>query len=134
MRQYGVHPPIFVRFFGDAAETTDCTLWICPNLGCNYLLTKVQFAYGTAGGASAACMPEKCQSTEAVTAGDDLLSTALDLDTVVADTVTTGALVTNVATLTFNPGDRLCLDFSGTVAGIVGLVIEFIFEPVESGL
>lgn len=46
-----------------------------------------------------------------------------------ANTVLTAALTTTAGALKFKPGDRLAVNFGGTVASLVGLVIQFEFVP-----
>ena len=68
--------------------------------------------FGTAEGGTSNVQIERLQGTEDVTAGDDLLSSALDGNGT-ANTVQSGALVgTDVVNL--NQGDRLAVYFSAS--------------------
>lgn len=72
-------------------------------------------------GSDVTLMVTRARGTEAPTSGDDLLSATLDLKGT-ADTVQTGALVSTAATLQLAVGDRIALDFTGTLTAAVGQV------------
>lgn len=74
------------------------------------------------GGASAALQVRRCQGTEAAASGDALLSATINLDTIVPETVTAGALVTT-GVVEFAVGDRVGLDFTGTLTALADLIL-----------
>lgn len=121
----------------DAATAVDRSVWTCPAKGTSFKLVSYTAVWGTAGGTSAAVRPRKCTGTSApgASAGATVVeqSAAVDL-TATANTVTTPALTATDAGRTFLPGDRLCLDFSGTQTGLVGLNLIFYFTPNDNRL
>jgi len=86
-------------------------------------IKEVRYVHGTAEGGASTVQIERLQGTEDVTAGDDLLSTALDGNGT-ANTVQVGALLgTGVTSL--NQGDRLAIYYSAstTVAEIAVTIL-----------
>lgn len=131
--QFGDQNLFLVNVDLDAATAVDRTVWICPNLGTAYRLAYISYNYAVAGGASAALRPRKITDTSApgAAASSTVIeqSAAFDL-TQTANTVRTPALTGTDAQRTFKPGDRLAVDASGTMTGLVGLMLAFYFEPV----
>ena len=117
-----------VPFQADAAGAVDKAVWIADR-ACRLL--SVKGVHSTVGGASAAVRPRKVTGASApgaAASGTVLeLTTAFDL-TAAVNTVVTKAVTD--ANARFAPDDRLALDFSGTVTGLVGLVLVFTFEPL----
>ena len=75
-------------------------------------IKEVRYVHGTAEGGTSNVQIERLQGTEDVTAGDDLLSSALDGNGT-TNTVQVGALVgTDVVNL--SQGDRLAVYFSAS--------------------
>ncbi len=75
-------------------------------------------------------MPERLQGTEAVAAGNDLVTTAFDATSIVANTTTTGALTSTTAFLTLAAGDRIGLDFTDDTAGeLANVCVTFGLVP-----
>jgi len=88
-------------------------------------IKEVRYVHGTAEGGASTVQIERLQGTEDVTAGDDLLSTALDGNGT-ANTVQTGNLV-GTAVTTLSAGDRLAVYYSAstTVAEVaISIVAE----------
>jgi hypothetical protein len=131
--QFGDQKLLVVNIHLDATTAVDRAVWSCPSLGTAYRLAGINYAYGTAGGASAALRPRKITDTSApgATASSTVieLTAAFDL-TATANTVRTPSIPATDAQRTFKPGDRLTLDASGTLTGLAGLAINFYFEPV----
>lgn len=72
----------------------------------------------------------RCQGTEAVTAGDDLLgSTKINLkgDN---DTLQSPALTSTSADLQLAAGDRLALDVTGTATAVAGAVVTVLLRRI----
>lgn len=89
-------------------------------------LIAVQEIHSVAGGSSAAVRPRKITANSVApgaSAGDTCieLTGAFDL-TAGANTLATGTLVSTAAA-TFEAGDRLAEDFSGTLTNLVGQVV-----------
>jgi len=75
------------------------------------------------GGAAAAVRVRKCTGTTAPASGSAVHTADFDLTSgVTANTVTTGTLTTTDADRCLVAGDRLALDFGGTLTGLVGVV------------
>ena len=128
---FGPKPTLVVTLRADAEEAVDANAWICPDLGCKYQLLSVEEVHSVVGGAAAAVMPEKATGTTAPASGTDLLTAALDL-TASVETVRNGTLTATESARVFAPGDRIVLDFSGTVAGLAGCIIQFVLVPIEA--
>lgn len=75
----------------------------------------------------------KDTSTNAPGAGTDLLTNStnagFNLKSAI-NTVQTGALTATAATLRLAPGNRLSVDFAGTLTAVAGLVVVVVMEPV----
>jgi hypothetical protein len=110
------------------ATAVDTNVWIahrrCKLLGIREL-------HSVVGGAAAAVRPRKI-TADATAPGaaagatvKELTTANIDL-TATANTAITPALVATTADLTFATGNKLALDFSGTLTGLVGM-IEFHF-------
>jgi hypothetical protein len=124
--QYVVHVQL------DAATAVDRCVWTCP-ADQSYRLVGYSSVHSTVGGASAAVRPRKVTGTSApgAAAGATVkeLSAAVDL-TATINTVVRPTITATESERTFLPGDRLCLDASGTVSGLAGLNMVLAFEPV----
>ena len=95
-----------------------------------YTIHAVTEIHGTAGSDAGAVtlQLERLQGTEALDAGDELLSTALSLKAT-ANTVQYGALKsTDVVTL--YRGDRLALKDAGTLTAIANLTVAIVLRPI----
>ena len=84
---------------------------------------------GTNGSAVTASI-KKQDSTETESQGDVLLSSVFSLKTTI-NTVQEGALVTTAGYTRMAAGDRLSVDFAGTLTAVAGLCIMVEFEPLE---
>jgi hypothetical protein len=84
----------------------------------------VQFATTVVGGASAAVILKACTGTTAPASGTAMTS-SMDLQNTVVNTVTTATLTESATYL--KEGDRIGADFSGTLTGLVG-VLQVIIE------
>lgn len=130
--KYGNREYLTVTANLDAATAVDRCLWTCP-ADQSYRLVRFTEVHSTVGGASAAVRPRKVTGTSApgAAAGATVkeLSAAVDL-TATINTVVTPTITATEAERTFLPGDRLCIDASGTVTGLVGANMVFYFEPV----
>jgi len=71
----------------------------------------------------------RCQGTEAATAGDDLLSAAINFKGT-ALTEQTPALTATTADLTLEAGNRLALDVTGTTTALAGVIINVLLKRV----
>lgn len=90
-------------------------------------ITAIPSVAGTDGGAVTATI-RRCQSTENPTQGDDLIGTTkINLKGTV-NTLQTLTLTSTTANLTLAAGDRLSVDFTGTLTAAVCLIqVELIY-------
>lgn len=97
-------------------------------------VTKISEIHAVAGNDSSAVTAtiKRCQGTEAPTAGDDLLgATKIDLKGT-ANTLQTPALTATAENLVLAAGDRLSIDFTGTLTSLAGGVITVELESTLS--
>jgi hypothetical protein len=112
------------------AASVDKFIWIAPR---KCKLIGIREVHPVAGGAAAAVRPRKV-TANAVAPGAAAGATCLELSasidlTTTANTTQDPAVTTTGSRHYFVKGDRLGLDFSGTLTGLVGL-IEFHFIPL----
>lgn len=86
-----------------------------------YEVSEIQVSWGTAS-TSGTLQIERLQSTEAKGAGDDLLSSTIDMSGT-ANTVNTGTLVTDKTLLKLEKGNRLGLVNGGTLTSQTDLCV-----------
>lgn len=106
------------------AASVDKWMWIAP-FACK--VVSVRESHSVVGGTSAAVRPRKVTDTSAPGAAASStvkeLSAALDLtSTVPVNTTTSATLTSTAADITLAAGDKIGLDFSGTLTGLVGLI------------
>jgi len=107
------------------------TIYIAPRR-CTVKGINVSWGTETTDVGAVTLQLERLQGTEASGAGDDLLSTAIDMDSGgAANTVYAGTLTTTTAWLTLEEGNRLGLVASGTMAALadVAIVVELEYNP-----
>lgn len=109
-----------------AASAVDQWAWVHPGDGKIYELVDFREIHGTAS-TSGTLMPEKASGTTAVGSGTDLLTGTVSLAGT-ANTAVTGTLVSSAATRRFKTGDRLGLDFGGTVTNFAGGLVTMVFR------
>lgn len=110
------------------ASITDQVVWIAP------FACEVFAAYEIHATAASAGTVQlvKCTSGQAITSGTSLLTTAFDL-TSTANTQQAGSLVTDRTKLQLAAGDRLALDFTGSLTSLAGLLVEVVLFPGNIG-
>jgi hypothetical protein len=106
---------------GLLASAVDTDIWVAPQAA---IVVGFRESHSVVGGASAAVRPRKITDTSApgaVASGTvkELTTANIDL-TATINTVVSPALSATVADLTFAVGNRLALDFSGTLTNLVG--------------
>jgi len=100
-----------------------------------YQVTRIDEIHATAGtdGSAVNLQVTKDTGTDAPGAGTDLLTNntnaGFDLKGT-ANTVQNGALTGTTATLQLAAGNRLSLDFAGTVTSLAGLVVTVVLKPI----
>lgn len=116
-----------VTLDGDRAATAANynTFFIAPY---KCVVLGVDAIWGTAS-TSGTLNVERLQSTEAHDAGDDLLSSTIDMSGA-ANTVNAGTLTTTKATLELADGDRLGLVDGGTLTSQANLTVTVTLAPI----
>ncbi len=110
-----------------AGDAVDKNAWTAPG---NFELVGVSEVHTTAS-TSGTLQLEKCTGTTAPGSGTDLLSATISLAGA-ANTVLTGSLGTTRADRIFVSGDRLALDFGGTVTNLVNAIITIRLKRLQS--
>lgn len=102
------------------ASSVDTNVWIAPTA---HQIVSISEVHSVVGGASAAVDVKKCTGTTAPASGTTVFaSSTIDL-TATINTNQTPTLTATVATLKLAAGDRIAFDFSGTLTGLVGVVV-----------
>lgn len=114
-----------------AGAQTDRNVFIADR---DYEIVKVSEVHSVAGAGSSTLDVKKCTGTTAVASGTTVLSSTFALDstveTIVNKTAASGLTATR-ANRRITTGDRLSLDFSGTVTAWVGMV-QIHLRPINS--
>lgn len=116
----------FVFSFVDASPA-DKHVFIAPF---DLTIKAIYEVHSTAGSDAGAVTLnlERLQGTEAPGGnGDALLATAFNAKAT-ANTVQTGALTATTASLTLSAGDRLGLNYTGTLTALAGVVVTVVYE------
>lgn len=97
-----------------------------------YTVVAIKEVHSVAGtdGSAVSLQVVKDTATDAPGAGTDLLSAGFDMKGT-ANTVQSGALAASAATLKLAAGDRLAVDFAGTLTTLAGVVVTVYLEPTE---
>lgn len=112
-----------------ATQAVDQNCWTCP-VGEVYELASISEVHTTAS-TSGTLQLEKCTSTTAPGSGTDLLASTISLAGA-ANTVLTGTLGTTRSDRVFVAGDRLALDFGGTVTNYVNGWVTIALRRLQS--
>ena len=109
-----------------AATEADVQYWTAP-VKCEVVgVREIHVTAGTDGSAVTGTI-RRCQGTEAATAGDDLLSTTINLKGT-ALTEQAPALTATTADLTLEAGNRLSLDVTGTTTTLAGVILTVLLK------
>ncbi len=100
----------------------------------NMKVSSVYYVHSTAGsdGGAVNLQLTKDTSTNAPGAGTDLLTNNTNAGfncKATANVVQTGTLTATAANLRLAPGDRLSVDFAGTLTALAGVVLVVVFDP-----
>jgi hypothetical protein len=109
-----------------AADAVDIPIFIADRA---YEVVSIKEVHGTAGGAGAAVVAKKCTGTQAASAGAALHTGSIDL-TATANTVITPTLTATAADLVLAAGDRVALDFSGTISPLAGMNVTVVLRAI----
>lgn len=109
------------------AADVDQAMFICP-VGRTCRVLSISEIHSVVGGASAAVQPRRGRATETPAAGDLLTTATIDL-TATVNTIITPTLTATDADRVLAAGDRITLDFAGTLTGLVGAItIDLVYE------
>ncbi len=125
----GAHKGMVVLTYAvpTATEAVDQNVFVAEQA---YQLVSAQAVYSGEGGSGAAVRITKCTSTQAPNAGANMMVGTFDLAAGGnINTVLSATLSATVANRRLADGDRICLDFSGTVLGVDGLAITIVLIP-----
>jgi hypothetical protein len=115
---------------GAAGAAPDAFIYVNPTgSGEYYEVTEVAYVYDVAGGASAAADVKIVPSGTALASGTSVCSAAPDL-TAAARTPRTQTLTATASARIVKPGDSIAVDTSGTLTGLVGLVVQVTLKPL----
>ena len=119
-----------------AATALDANGFIVPTA---MRVAAIKGAWTVVGGSGAKCFVRKCTGTQAPSAGTTIISAtaatgfnsdgSFDLTSAV-NTVRTGLLAATEATLRLASGDRIALDFAGTLTGLEGFLVQVHLLPL----
>jgi hypothetical protein len=118
-----VNPKQTVTFylFGTMVDTH---IWIAPRAG---KIVSIKEIHSVVGGAACAIRPRKITDTSApgAAAGATVkeITTAAFDGTATINTTQTGTLSATASDYTFAAGDKIALDVSGTMTGLVGILV-----------
>jgi hypothetical protein len=95
-----------------------------------YQIVSVQEIHTTAGGSGAQVAVNKLTANAvAPSAGTNMLTAVVDLTTTV-NTVQAGTLSATTANTKLAAGDRIALDFSGTITPLAGGILQIILKSI----
>jgi len=111
-----------------ASSVADVQFFTAP-VKCEVVGVREVHAVAGNDGSDVTATIRRCQGTEAATAGDDLLSAAINLKGT-ALTQQIPALTATTANLTLEAGDRLSLDVTGTTTTLAGVIVTVLLKRV----
>jgi hypothetical protein len=128
-------PESFVIDTRTDANSVDTLIFIAP-YPCE--VVSVREGHSTAGsdGAAVSLDVKKCTGTTAPASGTTVLASTFDLKSTINTVVTknaTSGLTTTLANRKLDTGDRLALDYTGTLTALVGIVTIEIKRLLTAG-
>lgn len=96
---------------------------------------KCKFSVAGTNGSAVSLQVEKCTGTTAPGSGTNLLTNNSDAGFNMKGTpnvVQSGSLSATAADLLLDTGDRLAVDFAGTLTALAGVVVTVAFDPIEN--
>lgn len=112
-----------------SASLVDQTFFIVP-YACK--VEKIEAVHGVANGAAMTGVIKKMADTIALADGTALMSSTFNLNAT-ADTVQTATLSATEGVVDLAYGDRLGIDFTGTLTSLAGLVVTITVSPSAKG-
>lgn len=135
-KPFGDRQDLHIRLQFEAATAVDRELWANPSTSkVAYRLVHASEVHSVVGSTNAALRLRKITDTSApgASAGATVIEQAAAFDlTATINTRQVATLTGTEAQRTFKPGDRLCVDASGTMGSLAGGLIDCYFEPVYS--
>lgn len=113
-------------FSEPAGSAVDTAIFIADK---PYRVFSIEEVHSAVGGSGAVVTPKKCTGTEAPASGDALVTAAFDL-TATVNAILTGTLTATEADLELADGDRICLDFGGTLTSLAGCNVTIQLLPL----
>ena len=103
------------------ASSVDTNIFVADDA---WIVTSIEEVHTVAGtdGSAVTLMIDKCTTTDAPGSGTDMIQSTLDLKGT-ANTVQTGTLSATPADYTLADGDRIAIDFGGTLTTLAGGVV-----------
>jgi hypothetical protein len=111
-----------------ASSVADVQFFTAP-VKCEVVSIREVHATAGSDGSDVTGTIRRCQGTEAATAGDDLLSAAINFKGT-ALTEQAPALTATTANLTLEAGNRLSLDVTGTTTALAGVILTVLLKRV----
>jgi hypothetical protein len=98
----------------------------------DYRVMAIRQVHSTAGtnGSAVTLDVKKSTSTQAAASGTTMLSTTFDMKASI-NTVRLGTLTSTDADLRLAPGDRMSIDYTGTLTALAGVVVVVTLQAVE---
>ena len=116
----------FVATHYIAGTVADVQFWTAP-VKCEVVGVREVHAVAGDDAGTVTAVVRRCQGTEAATAGDNLLSTTINLKGT-ALTEQAPALTATTADLTLEAGNRLSLDVTGTTTTLAGVILTVLLK------
>ena len=116
----------FVATHYIAGTVADVQFWTAP-VKCEVVGVREVHAVAGDDAGTVTAIVRRCQGTEAATAGDNLLSTTINLKGT-ALTEQAPALTATTADLTLEAGNRLSLDVTGTTTTLAGVILTVLLK------
>jgi hypothetical protein len=116
----------FVADFYIASSVADVQFWTAP-AKCEVVAVREVHAVAGDNASAVTATIRRCQGTEAATAGDDLLSAAINFKGT-ALTEQVPALTATTADLVLEAGNRLSLDVTGNTATLAGVILTVLLK------
>ena len=123
----GAHKGMVVLTFTapTATEAVDQNVFVADQA---YQLVSAEEAHAGKGGSGATVYPGKCTNVQTPGGSANMLAATFDL-TGANNTVVAGTLSATLANTRLAAGDRIALNFGGTVAGLDGMCVTLVLIP-----
>jgi hypothetical protein len=134
LNKLGMHAPVYAQYQqGANGDLVDAGFFIADDY---YEVVDVAESHETAGsdGGAVTLDVKKCPSGSAIAAGTSILASTFDAKstaaTPVRKTVSNAGLAAQGSRL-LSPGDRLVIDYTGTLTALAGVVVTAVLKRVR---